>query len=150
MKVVSMEDHDFHKVNLVTQTKGDYYKCSVCGCEGWRNGLSGSILVTDARYKKSKSCTFLLAKENSEPKKSVLVFTKELYEVTNSPWKKDLPEGTIIEKTVRNGEEDWFIRLDRKDVVNSKETDGCFKLYSNERRELKSFTYEEALELSKI
>lgn len=50
---VEMGTHKFEKSNLVTQKKGDFYKCK-CGVEGWRAGLEPYIIV-----KKNKACTEL-------------------------------------------------------------------------------------------
>lgn len=59
MESISMNTHDFHKQNLVTEKGGyDMYKCNSCGCEGKRNGLNDTILVTDAMGAKAAKCTF--------------------------------------------------------------------------------------------
>ena len=59
MKIISLDSkHRFTKQNLVTVLgKGDKYKCSVCGAEGWRRGFHGSITVTESQYKKSLKCS---------------------------------------------------------------------------------------------
>lgn len=58
MRSIDMNSHDFRKQNLVTQKKGDFYKCSVCGCEGWRQSLSNELTVTEEMYKIASKCQF--------------------------------------------------------------------------------------------
>jgi len=42
--------HSFEKSNLITQKRGkklvDYYKCSKCGLEGFREGFSSQLTIT--------------------------------------------------------------------------------------------------------
>lgn len=59
MKTVSMNDHDMEKQNLVTTSRGDFYKCKVCGTAGFRTNVSPIILVTEAQFKISQKCTFI-------------------------------------------------------------------------------------------
>ncbi len=150
MQVLNMKDHDFCKTNLVTQAKGDHYRCSVCGAQGWRQGFSGTILVNDAEFRISKKCTFKQNEVATEISTANDVeFTKEVYEVVNTPWTRDLPNSTLIEKVIRKNEE-WYIRLDRKQFGDTDKYDGCFKLYAHECRKIKNFTYEEALAFVKM
>lgn len=67
MESISLKEgnHDFHKTNLVTQRSKigtfDTYKCSHCGLEGKRYGLSEMLTV-----RKAKVCTNKLVAPQSE------------------------------------------------------------------------------------
>jgi len=75
MQIVNMKEHDFKKQNLFTQKKGDFYKCAICGCEGWRQTVGGYITVTEAEFKKAASCTFEPPREEIKRPKKVLLET---------------------------------------------------------------------------
>lgn len=66
MRPVSFSNHNFEKQNLVTTTKGDFYKCSVCGASGYRAGLQAVIMLNQAQFKVAAKCTFK-ASEDTTP-----------------------------------------------------------------------------------
>lgn len=53
-----MTNHDFHKLNLVTTSKGDLYECTVCKASGYRMGFNESILLTDKMFNVAEKCSF--------------------------------------------------------------------------------------------
>ncbi len=69
MKSVNMDSHDFQKQNLITiKGKGDLYKCSVCGAEGYRPTIHSNVILSESEYKKASKCLFAAANKPSRPK----------------------------------------------------------------------------------
>ena len=65
MKTISMDAHDMSKQNLVTTSRGDFYKCSVCGVAGFRTSVAPLITVTEEQFKVAQKCTFVTS--NKQP-----------------------------------------------------------------------------------
>lgn len=78
MKTIDMNNHNFNKQNLVTTNKGDLYKCTICGCEGYRHSLAPTITVTDLMANKAMKCTFKPQNNNIGIKRPKLVLTKSV------------------------------------------------------------------------
>lgn len=91
MKTVSMMSHDFQKQNLVTTSKGDLYKCSVCEASGYRDGLAPSIILTESEFVKASKCSFVPKTSGNRPKKVLLDnmpqfgFFYGIYDVVDCP-----------------------------------------------------------------
>lgn len=127
MKVVSMDDHNFEKQNLVTTSKGyDHYKCSVCGCIGKRMGLTGNVQVSEAMFKIAKTCSH-------KDKVVMPVGDWKEYVVKKSPWPDELPIGSkVISIDRRNFKRKDGKRLFPKGYDNAYDKTGMFKLFANE------------------
>lgn len=93
MKTVSMESHDFNKVNLVTlKSGGDQYQCTVCGCKGIRKDITPTVTLTELEYKKSTKCSYyqLEVHKRKRPNKVLIddigtVASCGIYDVVDCP-----------------------------------------------------------------
>lgn len=112
MKSVDMKLHDFNKQNLVGDSKHrDKYKCSVCGVQGFRNGLSATVLLSDKDYKISQTCSFYNNTENTKRPAKVLLddmpyigIKEGVYDVVAIPekYKEQYPDSVWVFSKIRN------------------------------------------------
>jgi hypothetical protein len=77
MKIVEIKEHSFKKTNLTTvKGGGDKYRCSVCGCEGYRPAFTEIVQLTEKEYLKAKKCAYV-SESQVRPRPSKV----EIYEV---------------------------------------------------------------------